>query len=59
LGAATLPAIGGDPLAELMLAVVLGVVITVTLVWLASALAVRAVRPWARRAASPLNLRTE
>jgi cation transporter-like permease len=59
LGAATLPAIGGDPLAELILAVVLGVVITVTLVWLASALAVRAVRPWARRAASPLNLRTE
>lgn len=59
LGAATLPTIGGDPLVDLMLAIVLGVGITVTLVWLASALAVRAVRPWARRAASPLNLRTE
>jgi hypothetical protein len=59
LGAATIPALGGDPLAALLLAIVLGVGITVTLVWAASTLAVRAVRPWARRAASPLNLRTE
>ncbi|MCW2496418.1 FtsX-like permease family protein [Jatrophihabitans sp.] len=59
LGAATLPVIGGGPLAESIVAIVLGVGITVTLVWLASAFAVRAVRPWARRAASPLNLRTE
>lgn len=59
LGAATLPAVGGEPLSDLILAVVLGVAITVTLVWLASALAVRAVRPWAHRAASPVNLRTE
>jgi len=59
IGAATIPALGGDPLAALLLAVILGVAITVTLVWLASALAVRSVRPWARRAASPINLRTE
>jgi hypothetical protein len=59
LGAVTLPVIGGDSLADLVMAVVLGVGITVTLVWLASALAVRAVRPWTRRATSPLNLRTE
>jgi hypothetical protein len=59
LGAAVLPAIGGDPLWHSIRAVVVGVGITVALVWLASALAVRAVRPWARRAASPLNLRTE
>lgn len=59
LGAVTLPVIGGGSLVELIVAVVLGVGITVTLVWLASALAVRSVRPWARRAASPINLRTE
>jgi hypothetical protein len=59
LGAATLPLIGGDGLAGLLLAVLLGLGVTVGLVWLASVLAVRAVRPWARRAASPVNLRTE
>ena len=59
LGGATLPAISGEPLSDLILGVVLAVVIVVTLVWLASTLAERAVRPWAHRAASPLNLRTE
>ena len=57
LGAAAVPL--GDTLLEYLLSVVLGLGITVGLVWLASVLAVRAVRPWARRAASPLNLRTE
>lgn len=57
LGAAAVPL--GDNLLEYLLTVVLGLGITVGLVWLASVLAVRAVRPWARRAASPLNLRTE
>lgn len=57
LGAAAVPL--GDTLLVYLLSVVLGLGITVGLVWLASVLAVRAVRPWARRAASPLNLRTE
>ncbi|MCW2801701.1 MAG: hypothetical protein JWQ70_3173 [Aeromicrobium sp.] len=59
LGAATMPLIGGESVAALLLSVLLGLTITVGLVWLAAVLAVRAVRPWARRAASPLNLRTE
>ena len=59
LGATPMPLLSGDPLADLLLAVALGLGITVGLVWLAAVLSVRAVRPWARRAASPLNLRTE
>jgi hypothetical protein len=59
LGAVTMPLIGGDSALTLLLTLLLGLGITVGLVWLAALLAVRAVRPWARRAASPLNLRTE
>jgi hypothetical protein len=59
LGAATMPLIGGDSASTLLLSIFLGLGITVSLVWLASVVAVRAVRPWARRASSPLNLRTE
>lgn len=59
LGAVTMPLIGGDSVPALLLSLLLGLGITVGLVWLASVLAVRAVRPWARRASSPLNLRTE
>lgn len=59
LGSLALPLISYGPLEDMVLAVVLGVSITLVLVWSASSLAVRAVRPWARRAASPLNLRTE
>lgn len=59
LGSLALPIISYGPLEDMVLAVVLGVGITLALVWSASSLAVRAVRPWARRAASPLNLRTE
>ena len=59
LGAATIPLIGGESVPALLLSVLLGLGITVSLVWLASVLAVRVVRPWARRASSPLNLRTE
>lgn len=59
LGAATLSLMGDGSLAGLLTTLVLGVGVTVVLVWLAAVAAVRAVRPWSRRAASPVNLRTE
>jgi hypothetical protein len=58
LGALPVPLISGN-IALVVPAVALGVGASVALVWGASTLAVRAVRPWARRATSPLNLRTE
>ncbi|MCW2839363.1 MAG: hypothetical protein JWR55_846 [Aeromicrobium sp.] len=58
-GAVTVPLLDGPQVGDVVLALVLGVGVVTTLIWVASALAVRAVRPWARRASSPLNLRTE
>lgn len=59
IGSTVLPLIGGRSIGTIALMVLLGVALTVTSVWLAARLAVLAVRPWTRRAASPLNLRTE
>ena len=59
LGAGPYTLLGTASLVLTLVVTVLAVAITTSLVWLAAVLAVRAVRPWARRAASPLNLRTE
>ncbi|HXH78190.1 MAG TPA: FtsX-like permease family protein [Nocardioides sp.] len=59
LGSITLGALGGD-LAPVSLSILAaGVVATLGLVWLAISVAVRVTRPWAVRAASAGNLRTE
>lgn len=58
-GAVVIPVIGEGSVLELAVSLVLGVSVTVIAVWAASWLAVCAVRPWARRMASPVNLRAE
>lgn len=59
LGAGPYTLIGTASPVLTLIAIVGAVAITASCVWAAAALAVRVVRPWARRAASPLNLRTE
>lgn len=59
LGSATLAVLGGHVSPVALLVLLADVVVTLGLVWLAIIAAVRMTRPWAVRAASTANLRTE
>lgn len=59
LGAAVVGVFGQGALVQVVLVTVLAGCAVGLAVWSASILAVRSVRPWVRRATSPLNLRTE
>ena len=51
--------VAGEWSGPLTLSALAGVGVTIALTWLATVIAVRLVRPWARQAAMPENLRTE
>ena len=59
LGVTTIGVLGDPASPVVLLVLVADVVITLGLVWLAITAAVRITRPWAVRAASAANLRTE